>query len=54
MLAAERTVELAGNDFKFRQIGGVTVRGRQTPVMVYELPVDTVPQKATAKKAETS
>ncbi|MCZ6733309.1 MAG: HAMP domain-containing protein [Gammaproteobacteria bacterium] len=40
VLVAERTVELAGNDFGFRQIGEVTVRGRQTPVTVYELPVE--------------
>ncbi|MFQ5760904.1 MAG: adenylate/guanylate cyclase domain-containing protein, partial [Acidiferrobacterales bacterium] len=40
VLVAQRTVELAGNDFEFRKIDQVTVRGRQTPVTVYELPVE--------------
>lgn len=40
LLASERTVELAGQAFQFRRIGEVTVRGRQSPVTVYELAQD--------------
>ena len=40
LLASERTVELAGQAFRFRRIGEVTVRGRETPVTVYGLAQD--------------
>lgn len=44
VLVSGRTVELAGDEFEFRKIDQVTVRGRETPVTVYELTTDSVSQ----------
>jgi adenylate cyclase len=38
VLLSQRTAELAGDSFEFKKIGEVAIRGRETPITVYELP----------------
>ena len=38
ILVAQRTAELAGAGFDFREVGKTTIRGHENPVLVYEVP----------------
>ncbi|MFQ6023830.1 MAG: adenylate/guanylate cyclase domain-containing protein [Acidiferrobacterales bacterium] len=38
VLLSQRTAELADDSFEFKKIGEVAIRGRETPITVYELP----------------